>query len=234
MGQYYNTKTCTLEIKDISEKEGIVSGYFSAFGNIDSDGDIIEHGAFTKTLNERGPQSSKPRIKHLLDHMTSKVIGVIQELKEDNKGLYYISKLGNHTLGKDALHMYMDGIITEHSIGFETIKAERDKENKITRIKEIRLWEGSSLQTWGANPDTPVQGVKGIDKTPSQYIERINIISKALRNGKYTDETFELLEIELKQIQEVINNLLQKPDDSTLPNESSFDIVKYFKESLTE
>lgn len=232
MGNYYNTKVCSLSIKDISEKDGIVSGYFSSFGNQDSDGDIIEHGAFTKTITERGPQSSKPRIKHLLDHYTSKAIGVLQELKEDSKGLFYVSKLGGHTLGRDALHMYMDGIITEHSIGFETIKATEDKSNKIIRLKELKLWEGSSLQTWGANPETPVNGVKGIGKKPHEYIERINVITKALRNGKYTDETFELLEIELKQIQEVINNLLQKPDDSTYKKESSEDILKYFRESL--
>ena len=30
------------ELKDIDEKSGIVKGYGSIFGNIDSDGDIIE------------------------------------------------------------------------------------------------------------------------------------------------------------------------------------------------
>ena len=229
MGKYFTTKTCSLQIKDISEKEGIVSGYFSAFGNKDSDGDIIEKGAFNKTVKENGPQSTHPRIKHLLDHNSSKVIGVIQELHEDNKGLFYVSKMGNHTLGRDVLNMYNDGIITEHSIGFNTIKEESDSQNKVNRIKEVRLWEGSSLQTWGANPDTPVLGVKGIEKQPYEYIERITVITKALRNGKYTDDTFDLLEIELKQIQEILSNLLQKPDTSTLKLESS-DILSYFKD----
>lgn len=226
--KYYATKICSLKIKDISEKEGIVQGYFSAFGNKDSDGDIITKGAFSKTIQERGPNSMKPRIKHLLDHNTSKVIGVLQDLKEDDRGLYYTSKLGNHTLGKDALHMFMDGIITEHSIGFETIKEKQtDNANMIT---EIRLWEGSSLQTWGANPNTPVEGIKGM-RPVNDYIDRISVISKALRNGKYTDETFELLEIELKQIQETLRLLTQPVEKSTESNESS-EILKYFKESL--
>lgn len=229
MGKYFTTKTCSLQIKDISEKEGIVSGYFSAFGNKDSDGDIIERGAFAKTLKENGPQSAHPRIKHLLDHDTWKVIGVLKELNEDAKGLFYVSKLGNHTLGKDVLNMYNDGIITEHSIGFNTIKEDRNNEEHTSTIKEVRLWEGSSLQTWGANPNTPVLGVKGIYKEPKDYIERITVITKALRNGKYTDETFDQLEIELKQIQEILSNLLQKPDTSTLKLESS-DILSYFKD----
>jgi HK97 family phage prohead protease len=83
---YYDVKNCSLDIKDISEKEGIVSGYLSAFGFKDSDGDIIQKGAFTRTIKERGPQSEKPRIKYLLDHRTDKAIGVFQELKEDAKG----------------------------------------------------------------------------------------------------------------------------------------------------
>jgi phage head maturation protease len=53
---------------DIDASKGIVTGYFAAFNNKDSDGDIIVKGAFAKTIKERGPQSSKPRIKHLLDH----------------------------------------------------------------------------------------------------------------------------------------------------------------------
>ena len=42
------------ELKDIDEKSGIVKGYGSIFGNIDSDGDIISKGAYTKTIKENG------------------------------------------------------------------------------------------------------------------------------------------------------------------------------------
>lgn len=230
---YYSIKNCSLEIKDISEKDGIVSGYLSTFGFKDSDGDIIQKGAFTRTVTERGPQGTKARIKHLLDHKTDKVIGVFQELKEDSQGLYYVSKLGNHTLGQDALHMYSDGIITEHSIGFNIIHEKSEKESNI--ITEVKLWEGSSLQTWGANENTPVLGVKGIDKKPEEYLDRIDRINSALRKGKYTDETFELLEIELKQIQELIKGLLNK-DTSINENlnsiENANEINLAFKRNL--
>ena len=57
---YYEVKNYTFKAVDISEKDGIVSGYFSSFGNKDSDGDIIERGAFKKTIKERGPKSTKP------------------------------------------------------------------------------------------------------------------------------------------------------------------------------
>ena len=36
-------------ISDVDVKKGIVTGYFSSFDNMDSDGDVIRKGAFTKT-----------------------------------------------------------------------------------------------------------------------------------------------------------------------------------------
>ena len=39
------------ELQDIDDKTGIVKGYGSIFGNIDSDGDIITKGAYTKTIS---------------------------------------------------------------------------------------------------------------------------------------------------------------------------------------
>jgi phage head maturation protease len=43
-------------IKDLDTKQGIVTGYYSVFGNIDSDGDMIMPGAFLKTISENGPE----------------------------------------------------------------------------------------------------------------------------------------------------------------------------------
>jgi hypothetical protein len=37
-------------IKDVDVKTGTVTGYFSIFGNVDSDGDMIMPGAFKRTL----------------------------------------------------------------------------------------------------------------------------------------------------------------------------------------
>lgn len=231
---YYQTKNCNLAIKDISESEGIISGYFSSFGNKDSDGDVITKGAFKKTISENGPASQRPRIKHLLDHDTTKVIGVIQELKEDDRGLYYVSKLGNHTLGRDALHMAKDGIITEHSIGFNTLQSREDKDQKATMITEVKLWEGSSLQTWGANSNTPLTGTKSLIEKGNYYLERITVLSKALRKGEYSDETFEVLEIQLKQIQELVSELLSQSVSAIEPKASNNDLeaVKYLNEIL--
>ena len=57
----YRNLNNTMSIKDVDTKSRIVAGYFSAFNNVDSDGDLIKPGAFTKSINERGPGSSSNR-----------------------------------------------------------------------------------------------------------------------------------------------------------------------------
>jgi len=60
-------KNFTNSVKDIDPKGRIVTGYYSAFGNVDSDDDVILPGAFERTLRERGPEG-KNRIMHLWQH----------------------------------------------------------------------------------------------------------------------------------------------------------------------
>ena len=45
-------KTFEFEIKELSE-EGQFTGYLSTFGNVDAGDDMIEPGAFKKTLREK-------------------------------------------------------------------------------------------------------------------------------------------------------------------------------------
>ena len=63
-------KNYNATIKDLDVATGIVTGYFSQFNSIDLDGDVIMPGAFTKTIAERGPDSSKPEIAYLRQHDT--------------------------------------------------------------------------------------------------------------------------------------------------------------------
>lgn len=199
-------KTSSLKFKDIDTKQGIVIGYFAAFGNKDADGDIIVPGAFTKTIKEQGPKSAHPRIKHLLDHNKTKGVAIIQELSEDAVGLRYESKAGRHTLGQDWLLMCEDGIVTEHSIGFETIKNEQQKDANI--MSELALWEGSSLQAWGSNWNTPVAGVKAFKQFKYKELsDRFDILEKGFRDGKYSDETFIKLDRELRTIKHLLSIL---------------------------
>ena len=191
-------KNYNATIKDLDVATGIVTGYFSQFNSIDLDGDVIMPGAFTKTIAERGPDSSKPEIAYLWQHDTTKPLGKLLVLREDNFGLYFEAKMSDTTWGEDALKLYRDGVITQHSIGYQVIKSvetQMDMEEEVEQIYEVKLWEGSAV-TFGANPNTPFTGFKSAQERE----DRIKTLVKAIKNGSYTDETFGLIEVELLKL----------------------------------
>lgn len=208
----YNIKQATTEIKDIDLSAREVAIYLSVFDTIDSDNDLIRQGAFKKSLNDRGVNSGSNRqIAFLRHHDWEHQIGKFTTLAEDEKGLFAVGKLGTSTKGDDALRDYQDGIITEHSIGFQYIQdkmqfVEKDDDNDDSgffEIKELKLWEGSAV-TFGAN-----QYANTIDvfKTEQEKFDlqksltdQINITVKALTNGKGTDERLYDLEMKLKYL----------------------------------
>lgn len=183
-------------VKDIDTTGRTVTGYFSSFGNVDADGDVIVRGAFDRTLRERGPDG-KNRIMHLWQHDPYRVIGKPSVLKEDNRGLYFETYFPDTTLGNDTLKLYEAEIINEHSIGFRVISSE--EKDGYTQLNEIMLWEGSSV-TFGANEDTPATGIKSIFKDDTNLQKEIDRIQKFLRKGDVTDETFQMLEYKLEQL----------------------------------
>lgn len=214
-------KNCDLTLKELDVKNRIVEGYFSAFGNVDSDGDIIQKGAASKSIMEQGP-SGRNRIKHLYNHWDA--VGVIEELSEDDLGIRFKSKIGTHTLGNDVLAMYADGIITEHSFGFNTIKSEQGNiDSKPVRIiTELKMWEGSSLDKWGANENTPViKSIEEFQRWSDIWLKRYDTLTKALSNRtNYSEETYENIVIQIQSLKAAFEITLEKakPLASTTQN----------------
>lgn len=183
--------------KDIDTKQGIVSGYFARYGNVDFDGDVTLKGAFNKSIKERGPSGAN-LIAHLLDHNKANAVALVQNLGEDSTGAYYESKAGRHTAGRDFLFMAEDGLIKNHSFGYQVIKQKRvGNEN---HISEYKLLEVSSLQFLGANPLTPIIGIKSLDN----IVDDLDMLEKAMRNGKYSDEAFVQIESKIKSLYELV------------------------------
>ena len=202
-------KAISENFKDVDVKQGIVTGYLAHFGSKDADGDVIMEGSFTKSVSENGPEGTK-RIKYLLDHKTDNAVGVFQQLNEDANGLYYEAKIGRHQAGRDYLLMVEDEIINQHSIGFKRIKQEVKSDAKY--IKEIRLYEGSGLQFWAANGNTPITGIKEMDM--QDMISHLSMLNQGLKDGKYSDETMMMIGNEIQQINNSLNTL--KAASSTL------------------
>jgi HK97 family phage prohead protease len=184
---------------DADTKQGIVSGYFAMFNNKDLDGDVIEKGSFTKTVQERGP-NGKQLIKYLLDHKKDQVVAKITELYEDEKGLRYTAKIGSHSLGQDFLKMVESELLNQHSFGFSIIKNQYDQQSKVNRIKEVAMFEGSAIQFLGANPETTFIELKEI----TDALDMVLKLEKFVSNTNATDQTIIQLEEKIKSLYEGI------------------------------
>lgn len=203
------------EITDVDIEKRIITGYASKFGNIDLVGDMIMPGAFTKTVNERGPLG-KNEIWFLHNHSTDSPLGKPSVLKEDNYGLYFESKIVDTEIGEDILKLYQEGLINQHSIGFSTIKEEKvepKNKNPYYEIQEVKLYEFSSV-LWAANPDTPFLGLKSLDA--KDLSDRFEKLYKMLRKGNLKDESYELLEIEYNFIKSEIFKLINGREKSEI------------------
>jgi len=247
MNSIYTIKDITIasEIMDMNPMQGIVTGYFSKFNNVDSDGDIMKPGAFTKTISEQGPSSTQPRIKHLLNHDPSQPLGKLLTLKEDEYGLYYESQVGTHEGGEDFIKMVESGLITEHSIGFKIIKRNQIQsyENYLRNpslgqfeITEVKLYEGSSLTAWGANSLTPITSLKG-DKNldVDMIVAKSAAIDKFCRNTTATDDTIQMLLLHSKQLAQLILDMKSsttEPVKTTQPVDDTLDIIRQFRNKI--
>jgi hypothetical protein len=202
MTKNYTLKSADGTIIDIAPETRTVKACWSRIGNLDLDNDIIIASAFTKTIAERGPLG-KNMVWSLVDHRAdmAHTLGKPKELYIEGDMLVAVTDLVETECGEDAIKLYEAGLINQHSIGFSTIKSEYDSQSGVRTITELKLYEGSAV-LWGANPETPTLGFKGEYKNTKETLSlRLENLIKAFRGGTFTDDTFALMEIQIKQIQ---------------------------------
>jgi len=219
MVKQYNTKSFTGTNINVDSDSRIISGYAAAFNNVDSDGDLIVKGAFSKSLNENGVESLKPRIFHLYQHDVTQVLGRPIILKEDDYGLYFETKIANTQLGNDVLNLYKEGVLNEHSIGFKTIKS--TNRGNYNEIQEVKLFEFSSV-TFGANAATPFLGFKSQFEDSESITQQFDKVEKMLK-GEVTPETTALLSIYLNQLKTTFLDLSTKSVEQPDPIQISLE-----------
>lgn len=218
MKNIYEVKNVMDSVKDVDGTSRKVKVVISRMGNKDLDGDIIQPGAFTKTISERGPGGAN-LIWHLTDHYPTlkNAVGKFSELYVEGNDLVGVTDIPKTAWGNDVLEFYMTGHINQHSIGFRTIKREplnAGTSEEVNSITEILLYEGSSV-LWGANPMTPTREVgKSLTKEEAgKEIESLTsewgLLMKSLRSGSFTDDTFELIELRINQNQEKQKQLFE-------------------------
>ena len=153
--------------EDEDKNYGTFEGYGSVFGNKDLGNDVIEAGAFAKSLKKRKPQN----VKLLYQHKSDMPIGVFDEIKEDEHGLVVKGRLALKTqAGAEAYELLKMGALDGLSIGFRVNPKEvsYDKRGNKRIIKEVDLME-VSLVTFPMNPQATVRSVKGEQYTIREW-----------------------------------------------------------------
>lgn len=150
-----------LDSKAVSDS-GVIEGYASVFGNVDSYGEIVEPGAFVDSLVKSKREGRK--IKLLWQHDPHQPIGVWDDLAEDSKGLWVKGRLFKDTVAKaaEAYNLLKEGALDGLSIGYRTLKAE-PKAGKpgVMSLLKLDLLE-NSVVTFAANDRARVEVVKSI------------------------------------------------------------------------
>ncbi len=145
-------------------REGVIEGYASVFERLDGGHDIVLPGAFARTLAERPPSS----IKLLWQHDPKQPVGIVEELREDARGLHVRARLlPELKRGREALALIEAGALDGLSIGYRTVKARHDASSGARLIEEIDLWE-ISLVTFPMQPAARIRALKAA--TPHQGI----------------------------------------------------------------
>ncbi len=159
-----DTKRAPLAVEEV-EIDGSFSGYASIFGLPDLGNDVIECGAFTRALRQRGVSG----VRMLWQHEAAEPIGVWTQIREDARGLYVEGRLAKGVArAREALELMRSGGLDGLSIGFRTVKARKDAWTGLRHIMEADLWE-ISVVTFPMLPQARVTGVKAALPTIREF-----------------------------------------------------------------
>lgn len=168
---YYSHPVQIGEIKAEGD-DWLVEGYAATFDNVDRGDDVIRPGAFTETLK------SGPKVRLLVAHDASKVLGVPRKLKEDKDGLFGSFKISKTQLGEETHQLLLDGALDSFSIGYRAKEWGFIEEN-VRELKKIELFEVSVVAI-PMNPEAVVTRVKEYTTIAEQMQANIDGLKQLL------------------------------------------------------
>jgi len=144
--------------------QGVFEGYASVFGVVDSDGDIIEPGAFAQAL-----KTQSRAVAMFFNHRRNEIpVGKWLNLSEDSTGLHVRGELTPGNPQSEALKAAMiHGTVGGMSVGFSAAKndvtpiATGYSFRNVTRLSEI------SVCTFPANEAATVSTLKSMEAIES-------------------------------------------------------------------
>lgn len=136
------------------DDEFVIEGYASLFGAKDQGGDVVEKGAYAKSLG------ADRKVKMLWQHDPNEPIGIWDEVREDDRGLYVKGRLlESVSRAREAAALTKAGAIDGLSIGYRTVKSHKN-EKGLRCLSEVELWE-VSLVTFPMLPEARLDAHEG-------------------------------------------------------------------------
>lgn len=183
-------KTFKLEVKSVAE-DGTFTGYASVTGNVDSDNEVIDKGAFRRTLDH-----TKGVVPILWQHDRTQPVGWNIDASEDGVGLAVKGRLMVDTeLGRYAQSFLKTGLEVGAkpglSIGFIVPKDGAYYKEGIRHFKEVALKE-YSIATFQSNTEAIVTGAKADSKTKRVAGEDLSASAFAYVGDPDKTETWKL------------------------------------------
>ena len=232
------------EIKAFDGKSSIesadkyeVHAVVSVFGNRDHAGDIMQKGAFARSI-EAGKQKGKlpPGVAH---HDWTLPVAKTLDAYEADDGLHVLSKFNSETQrGREMFSDIKAEIITEYSFGFRTVDSEQ-KDDGDRLIKDVEWFEWSPVLV-GCNPATYTAGVKSLISpagmrlddhssqvlaTVKEFLERVEgLASKRAEDGRTLSA---VRREELKRLYDTLGALLAKTEPLVPQDQAAQLFAKY-------
>lgn len=167
-----NYKSLSFKLNGVPDDDGRFEGYASVFDVVDRGMDVVAPGAFRRSLD------SGKAVRLLWQHDMAKPIGVWEEIKEDERGLFVRGRLLKDVqLGREANALMRAGAIDSMSIGYVAKEAVSEGNGSVRRLTEVELFE-ISLVTFPMLPDARITAVKSI--------RTIRDFEKALRDAGFS------------------------------------------------
>lgn len=114
------------------------AGYASVFSQPDRGGDVVTPGAFRRSLEGSG------KVPLLWQHQPGKVIGSIERLQEDDRGLQVIGQLNNDEFGRLLGRELERGTLSGLSFGYRVQASRRSGHHRA--LDDVELLEVSLVR----------------------------------------------------------------------------------------
>lgn len=201
-------------LNDSSSEYFTFDGFASTFLNIDKQNDVMMPGCFMESLKEFTPSL-------LWQHDWDEPLGVFSKCNEEKEGLCVSAKMPKEDslVSGRVMPQMKCGSIRKMSIGFVPQEWTYNKDNDITYMNKVKLYE-ISLVTIPANPLAEVTGFKSLDE-----IENLRELNEYLKSYGISNKKCNIIISKLK-------SFVRDEQEDILDQREADELMKEFVEGV--